>query len=92
MKKLSTFFLAVVTASTWVANGQSEFGYGGRDKVKENGYGAGINVDQYGGSHVYRTSDGRQLNVVEQEGVRRNGYGAGVHVDKYGRAVYDSKP
>jgi hypothetical protein len=60
--------------------------------VKVNAYGAGLNADEYGRPHVYRTRDGKKLNVVEQDGVQRDGYGLGVHIDQYGRPVRDSQP
>jgi hypothetical protein len=60
--------------------------------IKVNAYGAGLNADEYGRPHVYRTRDGRKLNTVKQEGVQRDGYGFGVHIDQYGRPVRDSQP
>ena len=60
-------------------------------EVRRNAYGAGVNADQYGRPHTYRTADGQDLGI-QSDGVKRNGYGAGVHTDKFGRPVYDSAP
>lgn len=62
------------------------------ESVVPNGYGLGVNRDQYGAPHVYRLQDGEQLSPIFNEGVKRDAYGLGVHMDQFGRAVYDSKP
>jgi hypothetical protein len=71
---------------------QRSSSYGGGQDIKVNAYGAGVNADQYGRSHVYRTQDGKRLDAIQQEGVKRDGYGYGVHIDQYGRPVRDSQP
>ncbi len=60
-------------------------------EVRLNAYGAGVNADQFGRPHTYRTADGQDLGI-QSDGVKRDGYGAGVHIDKFGRPVYDSAP
>lgn len=60
--------------------------------VRPNAYGLGVNSDQFGRPHAYRTQDGETLVPIFQGGVKRNAYGAGVHSDQFGRPVYDGKP
>ena len=60
--------------------------------VKPNAYGLGVNADQYGRPHTYRTEDGQQLPGFFADGVRRDAYGLGVHADEFGRPLHDSKP
>ncbi len=61
-------------------------------KITPNGYGLGVNRDQFGAAHVYRTEDGKKLNPIFQGNVKRDAYGLGVHADEFGRRVYDGKP
>lgn len=60
--------------------------------VKPNAYGLGVNSDQYGRPHAYRTDKGEALPGTETGDVKRDAYGLGVHSDRFGRPVYDSKP
>jgi hypothetical protein len=60
--------------------------------VAPNAYGLGVNSDEFGRSHTYRTQDGQKLSPIFQGGVKRDAYGLGVHADEFGRAVYDGKP
>ena len=61
-------------------------------QVTPNAYGLGVNSDQYGRPHQYRTQDGQVLDPIFNDGVKRNAYGLGVHMDQFGRPVYDSTP
>jgi len=60
--------------------------------VTPNAYGLGVNSDQYGRPHAYRTPDGEPLPGIFTDGVRRDAYGLGVHADEFGRAVVDGEP
>jgi hypothetical protein len=60
--------------------------------VKPNAYGHGVNSDQYGRPHTYRTNDGAAVPGFDTGNVKRDAYGFGVHVDRFGRPDYDSKP
>lgn len=60
--------------------------------VTPDAYGLGVNADEFGRSHTYRTQEGEKLSPIFQGGVKRNAYGLGVHADEFGRAVYDGKP
>ena len=60
--------------------------------VKPNAYGHGVNSDQYGRRHTYRTNDSEALPGSATGSVKRDAYGLGVHADQFGRPVYDSKP
>jgi hypothetical protein len=62
----------------------------GISRVKPDAYGLGVNSDQYGRRHTYKTSDGEDLSPIFQKDVKRDAYGLGVHSDPFGRAVYDS--
>ena len=59
-------------------------------QVTPNAYGLGVNSDQYGRPHQYRTQDGQVLDPIFNGGVKRDAYGLGVHMDQFGRPVYDS--
>jgi hypothetical protein len=61
-------------------------------QVKPNGYGLGVNQDQFGGRHVYRLQDGSVEPGIFNGGVKRDAYGLGVHMDQFGRPVTDSAP
>ena len=61
-------------------------------RVEPNTYGLGVNSDQYGAPHAYRTQDGQALPGIFTNGVKRDAYGLGVHSDQFGRPVYDSAP
>jgi hypothetical protein len=60
--------------------------------VSPNAYGLGVNSDEFGRPHTYRTRDGERLSPIFQGDVKRDAYGLGVHSDQFGRPVYDSKP
>jgi hypothetical protein len=66
--------------------------FGQLGPVAPNAYGLGINADEFGRPHTYRTQGGEKLSPIFQEGVRRDAYGLGVHADEFGRPVYDGKP
>lgn len=59
--------------------------------VTPNAYGLGVNSDEFGRPHSYRTRDGEKLSPIFQTGVKRDAYGLGVHADEFGRPVYDGK-
>ena len=61
-------------------------------EVEPNAYGLGVNSDQYGRPHAYRTPDGEPLPGILTDGVRRDAYGLGVHADEFGRALVDGEP
>jgi hypothetical protein len=56
--------------------------------VERNAYGSGINSDEFGRPHVYRTHQGEMVYGK----VERDAYGPGAHSDEFGRVVYDSAP
>jgi hypothetical protein len=60
--------------------------------VRPNGYGLGVNQDQYGNPHTYRLENGEAVSPIFQGGVQRNAYGPGVHMDQFGRPVRDGRP
>ena len=60
--------------------------------VSPNAYGLGVNSDEFGRPHTYRTRYGERLSPIFQGDVKRDAYGFGVHSDQFGRPVYDSKP
>jgi hypothetical protein len=60
--------------------------------VTPNAYGLGVNSDQYGRPHAYRTPDGDALPGVFTDGVRRDAYGLGAHADEFGRPLEDGEP
>jgi hypothetical protein len=61
-------------------------------EVAPNAYGLGVNSDQYGRPHVYRTPDGTPLPGIFTDGVERDAYGLGVHADEFGRVLRDDEP
>jgi hypothetical protein len=61
-------------------------------EVKPNAYRLGLNSDQYGRPHTYRTPDGAPLPGIFTDSVGRDAYGLGVHADEFGRAVQDGEP
>ena len=61
-------------------------------EIEPNAYGLGVNSDQYGRPHAYRTEDGEALPGIFTDGVRRDAYGLGVHADEFGRALEDGEP
>ena len=61
-------------------------------EIEPNAYGLGVDSDQYGRPHTYRTPDGRALPGIFTDDVRRDAYGLGVHADEFGRALEDGAP
>ncbi len=61
-------------------------------KVAPNAYGLGVNADQYGRPHAYRTADDEPLPGIFTDGVRRDAYGLGGHSDEFGRPLIDGEP
>jgi hypothetical protein len=62
------------------------------ESVNRNTYGSGINSDEFGRPHTYRTRDGQRVPPMFQGGVKRDAYGHGVHADEFGRPIYDGQP
>jgi hypothetical protein len=88
----SIVLLLLVAWSTTVRAEGFERTTGDLLDVEPNAYGLGVNSDQYGRPHVYRTPDAAPLPGIFTDGVRRNAYGLGVHADEFGRPLRDGKP
>ena len=92
MKCLIAFLLVASVATAGAVNLEPPRPSGEPLDVTPNAYGFGVNSDQYGRPHVYRTPDGEPLVGTFTDGVRRDAYGLGVHADEFGRPLRDGEP